>query len=297
MSLGSRENLHTSFSFKVIMKTMNNTGMMLSIVAVGIVAVIAVIFWLVASPDTIPQVQLNNTATTSTSTENEAISNSPVVVTPIEHASAVLMWNAVSIYTDPVGDAELYAAMPDPDLILLTDIHADHLSTSTLSALMASGTDVVAPQAVADLLPASVLERTTVLANGATTTKQGFLIEAIPMYNLPETDDSRHVKGRGNGYVLERGDERVYIAGDTAGTPEMRALQDIDIAFIPMNEPFTMNVEDAAQAVLAFAPAMVYPYHYRGQNGLSDVEQFRDLVNAGDPGIEVVLLNWYPSSE
>ncbi len=117
------------------------------------------------------------------------------------------------------------------------------------------------------------------------------------MYNLPDAENKdRHTKGRGNGYLLSDGMMRVYIAGDTAGTPEMRALTNIDIALIPMNLPYTMGVDEAADAVLAFRPKKVYPYHYRSPDGLADVNRFRDLVTAGNANIEVVLAAWYPKN-
>ena len=118
-------------------------------------------------------------------------------------------------------------------------------------------------------------------------------ISAIPMYNLTEEDSSFHVKGRGNGYVLEYEDTRVYLAGDTEDIAEMRSLKNIDIAFLPMNLPFTMTVEDAADAVLEFQPKQVYPYHYRARDGLSDVGKFKQLVNVGSSNVEVVQLDWY----
>lgn len=217
-------------------------------------------------------------------------------VSPVMHATMVLEWGDTVIYTDPTGDTETFKGRPSPDLILVTDIHGDHLSTSTLSAVVASSTRIIAPQAVADLLPETLESQTTVLDNGEEITVNGFDILAVPMYNLPESEESRHVKGRGNGYVLEREGYRVYIAGDTAGTPEMRTLEDIDMAFVPMNMPFTMPVEEAADAVLDFKPRIVYPFHYRGQDGLSDVNKFKQLVNEGDPDIDVRLLDWYPAN-
>src|SRR5690606_36671567 len=105
-----------------------------------------------------------------------------------------------------------------------------------------------------------------------------------------------HSKGRGNGYLLEMDGHRAYIAGDTAGIPEMRALTDIDLAFVPMNPPYTMDVEEAADAVLEFAPVTVLPYHYRTPDGLSDVARFAEIVNEGNPEIEVVQLEWYAGS-
>jgi L-ascorbate metabolism protein UlaG (beta-lactamase superfamily) len=218
----------------------------------------------------------------------------PVEVIPIAHATMVLRWGETVIYTDPVGGAAVFAGQPAADLILVTDVHGDHLNAETLAAVAGEAV-IVVPRAVKDMLPASLAERVRVMNNGETIALGSLSLLAFPMYNLPEAADSRHVKGRGNGYVLERDNFRVYIAGDTAGTPEMRALTDIDIAFVPMNLPFTMDVDEAAEAVLAFQPRQVYPYHYRGQTGLSDVNRFRTLVNAGNPSIEVVLAEWYPA--
>ncbi|MGA8854878.1 MAG: MBL fold metallo-hydrolase, partial [Christiangramia sp.] len=103
-----------------------------------------------------------------------------------------------------------------------------------------------------------------------------------------------HTKGRGNGYVLEKDGKRLYISGDTEDIPEMRALKNIDIALVSMNLPYTMPVDQAAEGVLAFQPKKVIPYHYRGKEGFSDVEEFKRLVNKGNPNIEVELMEWYP---
>ncbi len=220
----------------------------------------------------------------------------PPQVIPISHATGILQWNETTAYFDPTGGAAAFAGRSAPDLILLTDIHGDHLSTSTIAAIKGAAT-IVAPQAVAELLPEDLKTNIVVLANGDTTNQAGIQIEAVPMYNLPDAENAgRHPKGRGNGYVLEKDGFRVYIAGDTAGTPEMRAMRDIDIALVPMNLPYTMGVDEAADAVLEFKPKQVYPYHYATPDGLSNVERFRQLVNAGDPNIEVILGAWYPES-
>jgi L-ascorbate metabolism protein UlaG (beta-lactamase superfamily) len=226
--------------------------------------------------------------------QNQVPQADVIDIQPVTHASAIITWADGVIYTDPTGGAAAYANRPKGSIVLLTDIHPDHLSTSTLVAVLASSTIVVAPQAVADLLPEGLKSNLTVMKNGDITEKEGFMITAVPMYNLPESTSSPHTKGRGNGYVIERNHQKVYVAGDTDGTPEMRALRNIDIALIPMNTPYTMTVEEAADAVLAFAPKHVYPYHYRGQDGLSDVAKFKSLVTAANPNIDVVLLNWYP---
>lgn len=220
--------------------------------------------------------------------------NSVVRVIPIEHATGILKWGNASIYFDPVGAAAAFAGEPAADIVLVTDIHGDHLSTSMLASVVGNAILIV-PQAVKELLPADLAAKAKVLANGQSLVEQGFSITAVPMYNLPGSDSADfHTKGRGNGYVIEKDGTRVYIAGDTAGTPEMRAMADIDIAFVPMNLPYTMSVEEAANAVLAFKPKQVYPYHYRGPGGLSDVAKFKQLVNASDSSINVILAPWYP---
>ena len=244
----------------------------------------------------------NRTPAISTMPTKAEKAESPIHVVPIEHASLILNWSAdrgagsnETIYVDPVGDASKYAGQPAADTILITDIHGDHLSTSTIQALMHRETDLVVPQAVKDQLPTELASRAKVLANGEKINSLHLTIEATPMYNLPDAENAKfHAKGRGNGYILDRQDGfRVYIAGDTAGTPEMRAMQDIDIAFVPMNLPYTMGVDEAADAVLSFKPKQVYPYHYRSPDGLADVDRFKQLVNAGDSNIEVVLAKWY----
>jgi len=213
----------------------------------------------------------------------------PVMLSPIHHASFVMNWNGQTIYVDPVGDEKLYDGVDAPDVVLLTHSHGDHLDTDTLAALDTADAVMVMPQSVADKLDASYGASRLILANGDTTESNGFSIRAMPMYNLPETPESRHPKGWGNGYVLTMGGKRVYISGDTEGTSEMRGLQDIDLAFVCMNLPYTMGVEQAADAVADFKPAVIYPYHYRGQ----DTERFKTLVNKAAPGVEVRLVDWY----
>jgi L-ascorbate metabolism protein UlaG (beta-lactamase superfamily) len=220
-----------------------------------------------------------------------------ITVHPISHATAWLEWDESVIYTDPVGNTQAFTSAPVPDVVVVTDIHSDHFDSSTLMAVVKEKTTLVVPKIVVDQLAAILQNKAIVLANGDKTIQAGISIEAVPMYNIPEDPHSFHTKGRGNGYVLEKDGKRVYIAGDTSGIPEMRALKDIDIALVPMNLPYTMSVEEASSAVLDFAPRVVYPYHYRGQNGLSDVNKFKELVNAGNHNINVQLLNWYPGAK
>ncbi len=218
-----------------------------------------------------------------------ATSRGDLVIHPLDHATFVMGWNGKAIYIDPVGGADRFAGLPTPDLILVTDIHGDHLSAETLSAIATPQTRIVAPAAAAEQLPASLMGQTTALANGETRMFDVISVEGIPMYNLTEDRLRFHDKGRGNGYVLTVGGTRVYVAGDTEDIPEMRALQNIDVAFVPMNLPYTMTEEQAASGVNAFNPDVVYPYHYQG----SDVEKFKAAVEAGGGNTEVRLRDWY----
>ncbi|GAB3531711.1 hypothetical protein GCM10027443_14450 [Pontibacter brevis] len=157
-----------------------------------------------------------------------------LTIQPIQHGTLVLIWNNKTIYVDPTGGAEAFSGIAKPDVILITDIHGDHLHKETLDAIETEGAVMVVPQAVADQLPGKYKSQLKVISNGDSTTLAGILIKAVPMYNLPESEDARHTKGRGNGYVLRLGGKNVYISGDTEGTPEMRALKDIDVAFVSM---------------------------------------------------------------
>ena len=226
-----------------------------------------------------------------------ATSAGDLSITPVLHSSIVFQWDDKTVYIDPYGGAEMYENFPAPDLVLITDVHGDHLNPETLSVLNLENTELIAPQAVIDMLGEVSFKETSPLANGEDMEWENIQVEAIPMYNLPETDDSRHPKGRGNGYVITFGDKRVYISGDTEDIEEMRQLQNIDVAFVCMNLPYTMDVTQAADAVLDFKPAIVYPFHFRGGDGMfSDVEEFKKLVNEGNNAIDVRLRNWYPEN-
>lgn len=241
------------------------------------------------------------------SSERKSIENdtdfldSNVIVKPISHGTLVLEYGNVIIYVDPVGGAEAFKDQKPPTFILVTDIHGDHLDIKTLEAVSTESTKIIAPHAVVDQLPSALKNQTVTLSNSEIKTYAlgniELIIEAIPMYNLREEALQFHPKKRGNGYVLTLGEERVYISGDTEDIPEMRALKDIDIAFVCMNLPYTMPVKSAADAVLDFKPKRVYPYHYRGTDGLSDVKLFKSIINNENESIEVVLVDWYKKSD
>ena len=213
-----------------------------------------------------------------------------VKIAPVQHASLVLQWRGKTIYVDPAGGAERFGSFPKPEIILITDIHGDHMDKKTLAGLRKEKAVFIVPAAVADSLKPLYNNKMIIIKNGESITENEIGFTAVPMYNLPETADSRHPKGRGNGYILNIGGKNIYLSGDTEDTPEMRGLKNIDVAFVCMNLPYTMDANQAASAVLEFKPAVVYPYHHRGQ----DIEEFKRLVNEKDKGINVRLRDWYP---
>jgi L-ascorbate metabolism protein UlaG (beta-lactamase superfamily) len=193
--------------------------------------------------------------------------------------------NGQAWHIDPWSTGD-YSALPKADVILITDIHGDHMDPKAIAAIKKDSTVIVAPSAVA-----KTVAEAKVLANGESTTISGIKIEAVPMYNLqrgPEAGKLYHDKGRGNGYVLTVGDKRIYFSGDTEAVPEMKALKNIDVAFLCMNLPYTMPPDEAAEGVKAFRPKVVYPYHYRG----SDLAVFSGALK-NEKDIEVRLRDWY----
>jgi L-ascorbate metabolism protein UlaG (beta-lactamase superfamily) len=226
-----------------------------------------------------------------------ATSAGTVALHAIHHAAFTLTWNGLVILVDPAppqggtppaDPTAEYKALPAPALILLTHDHPDHFNVPILEAVSGNAV-IVAPEEVAGKMPADLKAKTKVMANGDTATIDNVAIEAFPMYNTTPERTKYHPKGGGNGYILTIGGKRIYIAGDTEETPEMKALTGIDVAFLPMNLPFTMDVQHAAEAVKDFQPKVVYPYHYAG----SDPAAFKALVGSA---ADVRLLDWYPGS-
>jgi L-ascorbate metabolism protein UlaG (beta-lactamase superfamily) len=211
-------------------------------------------------------------------------SSGPVRITPLNHASTLIEAGGKFIYLDPAKPVD-FSGKPKADLILITDIHGDHMDPGAIQAIEKTGTEILAPPAVVQTVTTG-----KAIANGETRTWQDWTIQAIPAYNLkrgPAPGKLFHDKGRGNGYVLTYGGKRFYFSGDTEDVPEMRALKNIDVAFVCMNLPYTMPPDEAAAAVKAFHPRIVIPYHYRG----SDLKAFEKGLEG--TGIEVRLLNWY----
>ena len=222
-----------------------------------------------------------------------ASNDGDIVIQPITHGTLVLQWKGQTIYVDPYGGAEKFKGLAKPDLILITDIHGDHLNMNTLDGLDTQGATFIVPPAVAEKLKKKYEKQLAIVKNGGMHVEGEIFISALPMYNLPEDTTSRHPRGRGNGYFLNLGGKGIYISGDTEDIREMRRLIGVDIAFVCMNLPYTMDIEAAASAVLEFKPKIVYPYHYRGKPDMSDTEAFKKLVNAKSSKIEVRLRDWY----
>ena len=214
-----------------------------------------------------------------------------VHVTPVAHASVVIETPMGVIYADPVGDPAQYADVPPADLVLVTHHHGDHLNNETLAAVMRDETMLISNKAAQKKMRGDLADRAQVIGNGETTRSGEIGIRAIAAYNTTTARLKFHPKGRDNGYVLNIGGMRVYLSGDTEAMPEMRALKDIDLAFLCMNLPFTMDIKAAASAVSEFKPAVVMPYHYRGKDGGSqDPIAFAALL---DSAIKVEQGDWY----
>jgi L-ascorbate metabolism protein UlaG (beta-lactamase superfamily) len=217
-----------------------------------------------------------------------ATSTGDLVIHPIDHASLVLEWGGKAIYVDPVGGAALYEGLPTPSAILITHGHGDHFDVPTLEAI-AGDAVLITNDDVFSKLSEGLKAKATAMANGAEGTVVDLPIRAIAAHNTTADRMQYHPVGVGNGYVLTFGDKQVYVAGDTEPTEDMLGLQGISLAFLPMNLPYTMTVEQAVEAINTFKPAVVYPYHY-GDSDLSPLETEIDAA------VEVRLRNWYPNA-
>ncbi|UCD36888.1 MAG: MBL fold metallo-hydrolase [Fidelibacterota bacterium] len=207
-------------------------------------------------------------------------SGGDLAITFIGHGTLMFTFDGKSIHIDPISDQADYSQWPKADVILITHHHGDHLDPTALEILRGDHTQVVLTETCAEQVKGGII-----LHNGDVETVNGFTIEAVPAYNLVHMRDSGqpfHPQGEGNGYVITVGDKKVYVAGDTENTPEMKALTDIDIAFLPMNLPYTMTPEMVADAARAFKPKILYPYH----TGSTDVAKLTELLK-DHPEIEV----------
>jgi L-ascorbate metabolism protein UlaG (beta-lactamase superfamily) len=224
-------------------------------------------------------------ATTATAAEGPPTDRIPTSAGPLDltflgHGTLMLTFKDTVLHIDPYSTVADYAALPRADLILLTHDHADHLDEAALALVRTPATDMVLPPVCADRVPGGLI-----MKNGESRTVRGITVTAVPAYNLVHHRDNGepfHPRGVGNGYLLDFGDTRLYVAGDTENIPEMAALKDVDIAFLPMNLPYTMTPEMVADAARSFRPRILYPYHYGDTDPQRLVELLRDR-----PDIEV----------
>ncbi len=203
-------------------------------------------------------------------------------ITCIGHGTLMFTFDEKIIHVDPVFSYADYTKMPKADLILVTHEHGDHLDDVAIQDLTKEGTAIICTNKCLDRLK---VEDSIIMKNGDKQTLQGIAIEAVPAYNIKHMRSENspfHPKGEGNGYILTFADKRVYVAGDTENTPEMKALENIDVAFLPMNLPYTMTPEMVADAARAFKPKILYPYHF----GNTDTSQLVELLK-DTPDIEV----------
>lgn len=199
-------------------------------------------------------------------------SNGDLVITFIAHGTLMFKFNDLLIHVDPVSRYADYSKMPKADIILVTHHHGDHLDPDAINLIQKKDTDIILTQTCFDQI-----RKGTVLNNGDSKTIKGIKVEAVPAYNLmhkKSNGEPFHPKGIGNGYVITFGDKKVYVAGDTENVPEMKELSGVDIAFLPMNLPYTMTPEMAADAVNMVNPKIFYPYHF----GQSNVDELVELL-------------------
>lgn len=200
-----------------------------------------------------------------------------LVITFIKHASLQLTFNGHYIQIDPVSEYADYTAFPKADIILITHEHGDHLDPKAISALEKQETILITNEA-----SSKILGKGTVMKNGDKLAPTNYLtIESVPAYNTTPGREKYHPHHRDNGYILTLGETRIYIAGDTEDIPEMKDLKDIDIAFLPVNQPYTMTVPQAAHAAEMFSPKVLYPYHYSNTN----IEELKEALK--DTAIDV----------
>jgi L-ascorbate metabolism protein UlaG (beta-lactamase superfamily) len=201
-------------------------------------------------------------------------------ITFIGHGTLMFTCGGKVVHVDPWSQLADYGKLPKADLVLITHEHRDHLDLKALDAIRKDGTVVVSTEIVAKQVKDAL-----VMKNGDVMASQGFTIEAVAAYNLVHMRNPGtpyHAKGDGNGFIITFADRRVYIAGDSENTPEMKALIYIDVAFLPMNLPYTMTPEMVADAAKAFRPTILYPYHF----GETDTQRLATLMK-GEKGIDV----------
>ncbi len=195
--------------------------------------------------------------------------NGDLIITFVGHGSLYFTYNGKVIQVDPVNSYGDYTKFPKADLIFITHQHGDHLQAETVDLLRKDGTDVVLTEKCAEIYKG----KATIARNGEKLNIQGIAVDVVPAYNIVHKREGAgpfHPKGEGNGYVFHFGNLKVYVAGDTENIPEMANLKNIDIAFLPMNLPYTMTPEMVVDCVKMFKPKVLYPYHF-GETNTDDL--------------------------
>lgn len=238
----------------------------------------------------------NDMKTTSASWYSLKLKDESVEIFPISHASFVAEWGDEVIYVDPAEALEAYTPYKKPTLVLVTHEHGDHFNLEVLESLVQDDVKLIVNPGVYEKLSPRLQALALSLKNTDRKEFSGLKIEAVPAYNIREEAKNFHPQGRDNGYILEKNTARMYISWDSEDTPEMRTLKDIDLAFVSMNLPYTMPLDSAVSWVLAFAPKQIFPYHFRGKEGMTDVASFKSQVEAQNRDIKVLLHDWYTLS-
>ncbi len=196
-------------------------------------------------------------------TDKFETNNGELSIKFVKHGSLFFEFNGKTIHIDPVSRMGDYENYPDADLILITHHHGDHLDLNAIELIKKETTKIILTQKCREL--SENLSDIIVMKNGDVLEINQLEVEAIPAYNIEhkrENGSPFHLKGEGNGYVISFGDKKVLIGGDTENIPEINALENIDIAFLPMNLPYTMTPKMVADAAKTFKPKVLYPYHY-----------------------------------
>ncbi len=201
--------------------------------------------------------------------------NDDLVITFIGHGTLMFEYNNQIIHVDPTMHEADYSGLPEADLILITHEHGDHFDKDAIEKILKDETMIIMTRKCSERMEDQ--QKARVMNNGDEYEWNGLKIKAVPAYNIVHKrpdNNPYHPKGDGNGYILTIGGKHIYVAGDTENTPEMKSLENIDIAFLPMNLPYTMTPEMVADAARALRPEILYPYHF----GDTDTQQLIGLL-------------------
>ena len=209
----------------------------------------------------------------------------PINITLFKHASLAIEYDGLEIYVDPVtkvGNTQIdYSSMPKADYILITHEHGDHLDPNAIAELSKPSTQIIL-----NATSEKQIGKGEIIGNNQSMDlKDGIKLESVPAYNTTPGREKFHPKGNGNGYILNIDGERIYIAGDTEDIPEMGAIKNIDLAFLPVNQPYTMTIDQAEKAALTIKPKILIPYHFSN----TPIEQLKQRLDKDNSGIDVKI--------